>query len=149
MTCGFLLFPGTSSDESKISSAIRVELENVLMPNRRTKFESTNLEIYRGDDEYFNFRIFEGGDYYNLTDNTIRIIGRSTRSSESLFDIDIVDGDNESDFKNGLIVVLIPSSITSDLPSIFKYDIQSTDAEGKIKTLVHGQIKSFGEYVYD
>lgn len=146
MSFGFLLFPDTAA---VYSHKIRVSLTHGPLPNRRTKFDRTKLFVYRGDDEDFMFEAWQGNRTVNLYNFVIKATGRKTaQHQETLFNFTIVDGVNGSDFAKGIFVLSIPANITKDLPSLLKYDIQA-EGNGKIITLVSGQIEVRNEYVND
>jgi len=144
MSFGFLLFPDSGGDIF-FSEKLRVSLTNEMIPNRRTKFDKTNFDIYRGDDELLRFEVHSGHDLFDLSEYDVRISGRKTRQSDPLFDVTISDGSHGSDFANGNFNIFLSSSITENLPSRFKYDIQII-RNSIVQTIVSGQIRVVGEY---
>lgn len=122
---------------------VRVGLEGYGYRTRRkrTRFDRTNINIYKGDTEILVFQAYKGQKVADLSGYTIRAQARITpQSIDPLFDIEIIDGVDGSDFVNGRFGLNLPSSLTTTLPSMFRYDIQGIYAD-IVSTLVVGQMK--------
>jgi hypothetical protein len=146
MSFGFLLFP-----DSQIiaSDFFKVSLNDSPIPNRRTKFDRTNLTCIRGDDESYAFTAYVGKNVADLSNSSIIATGRVNEQADSqLFSIPIIDNIDGSEFINGIFVFNIPRSITINLPTLLKYDIKMTNfSTNKVFTLVSGQIEVRTEYL--
>ena len=106
-----------------------------------TKFESTDLNCYRGDRELYTFTVTSGGSAYNLAGYTIVATGRASEDdSTSLFSITIADATNGSSFATGVVVLVIPAATTAALPNELMYDIQATSGS-IVTTIAKGKIK--------
>lgn len=106
-----------------------------------TNNEIVNIKFIRGDTGEHIFEFVDGeGDPYSLVGYAIRCQARkSAESSTIYFDIVIEDGDHESDFSIGKIVLLVPSEVTTTMPPTCPYDIQASSGS-RIKTIVRGNI---------
>lgn len=137
------LSPQFSSDK------IRVSLKDTPVPNRRTKYDRTNLTCLRGDDEYYIFDVWSGNDKAKISQSTIIATGRVKEKDDNpLFSFVLPNDENiGADFENGRFVFHIPKDITKDLPTLLKYDIKVIDSDNKVYTLVSGQIEVRTEYL--
>jgi len=105
-----------------------------------TKFQQTDLQLYRGDTETYTFNVTSGGSAYNLSGSTIVATGRATEDATAkLFEITVTDGQIGSNFTNGVVVLRIPAATTALLPSKLVYDLQATNG-GIVTTLAKGEI---------
>lgn len=139
----FLLFPeGASTSVQVPCKEFRVTLDGAgYLRNRRTKFDRTALEVYKGDTETFKFQVFAGQSPANLLGYSIVAQARKTPDDPStLFDIVINDGEYGSDFIQGIIVLKLQPAVTGALPSLCRYDIQGIVGT-TITTLVSGTIQ--------
>lgn len=106
-----------------------------------TKFESTDLNCYRGDTETYTFNVTSGGSAYNLSGYTIVATGRAAEDdSSTLFSITITDGAIGSSFSTGVVVFRIPATTSATLPNQLLYDIQATSGS-IVTTIAKGKIK--------
>lgn len=146
----FLLIPEDESllQRNFFSDSLKVSLRNSPVPNKRTKFDRTNLTCMRGDDEFYEFQAWIRNEKANLQDRNIKVTGRVTEKNDTeLFSFDIVDGENGSNFEEGLFVMFLSKEVTIDLPTLLKYDIKCTNISGEVFTLVSGQIEVRTEYL--
>jgi hypothetical protein len=146
----FILIPqdDTLFQRNFYTDRLKISLNDAPIPNRRTKFDRTNLTCLRGDDEFYEFHAWIGKEKANLSNRELRVTGRVTeRNDTELFSFDIEDGVNGSDFQNGIFVMFLSKEITIDLPTLLKYDIKCTNSSGDVFTLVSGQIEVRTEYL--
>lgn len=146
MAFGFLLFP-SSTGSSVVAGNLKAELSTSvgLIKGRRTKFEKTNIEVYAGDQEAYVIQVYMDGAKFDLTGYTVEVKAkRSARQTKTYFDITIDDGDNDSNFAEGKIVLVIPDTITATLPTVCLYDIQATDGSNNF-TILSGEIHTSGQ----
>lgn len=105
-----------------------------------TKFQNTDLQLYRGDTETYTFNVTSGGSAYNLSGYTIKATGRETEDATTeLFDITITDGQLGSSFSTGVVVLRIPAATTAVLPTKLVYDIEATSGS-IVTTIAKGEI---------
>lgn len=107
-----------------------------------THRDNTNLIFYRGDTAIRKFIIRDkNGEPYDLSGMIIKSQARQTPDSEdTLFDITIEDqSDDGSEFEDGIVVLRVPSSVTSELPPQCVYDIEAKAGELTI-TIARGTI---------
>ena len=106
-----------------------------------TKFVNTDLKVYRGDREVYRFTVTENnGQTKDLSGHTIRAQGRDGIESVSTnFDFTLVDLADGNDFANGIVVLVLPPSVTSQLAESTRYDIEAVFGDEKF-TLVRGRL---------
>lgn len=111
------------------------------MPNDNQ--ENTNLKFYRGDTAIKRFRGKDKtGTKYNLNGFEIKAQARPSPDSETkYFDITIVDGQNGSDFANGIVVLRVPANTVASMPPQCLYDIQATSGSLTV-TIAKGRINT-------
>lgn len=138
----FLLFDEEVQAGVVPCKEIRVSLDKYgPIRNKRTKYDKTDLTVYKGDTEMYAFTAYSGQKVASLLGYQIRAQARKTPNSpELLFDVHIYDGDYGADFSKGRFVMKLPPSVTNDLPSLCRYDIQGVLGSDVI-TLVSGSIK--------
>lgn len=100
-----------------------------------TKFEETNLAVYRGDTETYTFQCYDDDALTvqsNLTGYTISAQCRlHPDENNTYFDtgatagMAIANGTNGSVFATGTVVLLITAAITNVLPDVTYYDIRA------------------------
>lgn len=105
-----------------------------------TKFDDSNLKVYRGDREPYKFTVTENGAPKDLSGHTITAQAREDfDSATTLFDITITDSVDGNDHVNGIVVLIISSAITTLLPEKSRYDIQAVLGTEKF-TIAKGQL---------
>ena len=110
-----------------------------------TKFDDSNLKVYREDNEAYKFTVTRDGNPVDLSDATnpgivIKSQGRDDFDSPTtLFDITITDGVDGNDHANGIVVLVLPTTVTLVLPEKSRYDLQFTIGT-KITTIAKGQL---------
>lgn len=141
MSFGFLLFPEGGQLTAK---EIRVSLDYGLIRNKRTKFDRTNLDAFRGDTEIYIFKAYQGQKLVDLTNFEITVTLRKTyKDQEVLFQEVLVDEIGANDFINGAFSFELSNLITRDLPSLCKYDIRGVSLiDSTTETLVAGQLRT-------
>ena len=108
-----------------------------------TNRDNENLDFYRGDTGFHEFKLKnDEGEPYNLTGFAVRSQARLTPDAETaIFDVTITDGQNGNSFSTGLIYLLVPPSVTKDMPPQCHYDIQAISGSLTI-TLAKGMINT-------
>ena len=104
------------------------------------KFVDTNLNVYRGDRESYKFTVTSGGTPLDLSGHTITAQGRDDEDSVTTnFSFTITDSVDGNDHANGIVVLVLPTTVTENLPEKSRYDIQAVLGVDKF-TIVKGRL---------
>jgi len=160
---GFLLFPSTGGQvfsknlnveiqknvihcEIKPKSiSVTLQYKGGILMAKKTKFDQTTIQFYRGDTESYTLIVSMDSAIFNLTGYAIKVQARKTPDDAvKLIDQTITSGDLGCDFPNGKIVWTCPSNITASLPTKCVFDIQATK-DGIVTTLVSGNIETIND----
>jgi len=160
---GFMLFPQSTGDvfsknvnveirKNVIHCEIKPKTINVtlqykgdVLMAKKTKFDQTTLQFYRGDTEVYTLIVSMDSAIFNLTGYSIKVQARKTPDDAvKLIDQTIASNDVGCDFPNGKIVWTCPNNITATLPSKCVFDIQATK-DGIVTTLVSGNIETVND----
>lgn len=121
---------------------VQLEYRGGILKSKKSKFDKTILKAYRGDDESYRFIVELENTAFDISTYQIYATARQDIDSpDALFEIQILDNANGSDFANGVFVLVVPNATTDALPSLCNFDIEAR-LGGTKTTLVSGEIQT-------